>query len=628
MERCRPLLFTKKIWYTYNLRIQFYMLGGISAPGKDIMTRQNAKDEGSHPLKREDAYRALYTRSVYDAYYLAQGLLGGRSRSLEAVEEAFRRVKTKLAGLSEAEQDNLLLQQVVDVCRSRADNAFLQDESGADYIALMSMPMRARQVLMLADMLHLPDAIIAQVMHSRKDRVARSLKEARADLVRRAATALGPHETVEKIIERTVEVLTPQMVQGLWTRLGGRAEQMSGWSAPDMRGAVRKNWPLAVALAAALAVLMALVVMLTRGSPAQPGQSQAATAALEETAAAPTRTPTTLTVTPASTEPTYEVVLTLGGDTVLGGLPDRDHRDDSFAAVTGNESTYPFAGLLPILSRDDLTILNLECALTDRSVAQEDQDYPFKGRPDAANMLVAGSVEAVTLENSHSMDYGERGYEDTKEALETAGIQWADGENLLCYDTEQGIRIGIAALKDPITTENLADAIEELKRQGAKFIVLSLHWGEELAETPSQEQQELARKAIDLGADVIMGHHAHVVQTMEVYQNRPIFYSLGNVVYGGSTNPTDWDIALARIILECQQGEVVKVKWMAIPGSVSGEGEENNYQPQVYAPGTADAIRVYGKLGMSHTQLAGWKRLYDELWPSKDGTQTTAAQAE
>ena len=144
------------------------------------MTRQNAKTDSSRPLKREDAYRALYARSVYDAYYLAQGLLGGRSRSLEAAEEAYRRVETKLDGLSEAEQDNLLLQQVVDVCRSRADNAFLQDESGADYIALMSMSLRARLVLMLADMLHLPDAVIAQVMHSRKDRVVRSLKEARA----------------------------------------------------------------------------------------------------------------------------------------------------------------------------------------------------------------------------------------------------------------------------------------------------------------------------------------------------------------------------------------------------------------------------------------------------------------
>ena len=590
------------------------------------MARQKSKEDHSQAQSGKDLYQALYARSVFDAYYLAQGLLGGRSRSLEAVEEAFRRVRNQLAGLSEAEQDNLLLQQVADVCRSRADNAFLQDESGADYIALMSMPLRARMVLVLADMLHLPDPVIAQVMHSRKDRVVRSLKEARADLVRRAASALGPHETVEQVMGRNVEPLSQAMVQGLWARLGGDSSQMEGWEPPDMSGAVRKNWPLAVALAAALGVLMVLVVLLARGGQVRPGQTQATTAVLEQDTISPTRTPTTLTTTPASTEPTYEVVLTLGGDTVLGGLPGRDHRDDSFSAVTGNESTYPFAGLLPILSRDDLTILNLECALTDRTVAEEDQDHPFSGKPDAANMLVAGSVEAVSLENSHSMDYGEKGYEDTQEALETAGIKWADAENLLLYDTAQGIRIGLASLKDPITEEGLAAAIDGLKQQGAKFIVLSLHWGEELAQTPTQEQQELAHKAIDLGADVIMGHHAHVVQTMEVYRNRPIFYSLGNVVYGGSTNPTDWDIALARITLECRQGEVVKVNWLAIPGCVSGAGEENNYQPQVYAPGTADAIRVYSKLGMSHTQLAGWKRLYDELWPSEE-SQTTTAQA-
>lgn len=573
-------------------------------------------------------YQELYSRSIYDAYYLAQGLLGGKVRSLAVAEQAFRKVQEKLELLSDTEQDNLLLQQIVELCREQADSAVLEEESGADYIAFMSMPLRSRLVLVLADALHLPDDIIAHVMHSRKDRVVRALKEARADLNDRAASALDRHDTTEHILIRNVQPLTEEMVSDLWIKLGGKQGDMDDWQLPDMAGAGRKTWPVVTALCISLAVLMGLVILIaggyTRKGPEVPGSLENPSTT---TAAAPsaTRTPSTLTTTPVSTAPTQQLVLTLGGDTVLGGLPSRVNRKDSFPQTTKNESTYPFAGLLPLLSRDDLTILNLECTLTERHTPVDGQEYPFKGRPDAANMLVAGSVEMVSLENSHSKDYGEAGYTDTKTALETAGVRWADAENSVIYDTKVGVSIGVAALKGPVTSESLAEAINDLKQKGAAFIVLSLHWGEELAEAPSQEQQTLAHEAIDLGADVIMGHHTHVVQPMEVYNHRPIFYSLGNAVYGGSTTPSDWDIALARITLECRDGEVVDMDWLAIPGAVSGDPDENDYQPQVYEPGTAEAVRVYSKLGMSHTQLAGWKKLYDELYPKVEETTPTSS---
>ena len=593
-------------------------------PGKETMSRNKSNSDSSA------LYRDLYSRSIYDAYYLAQGLLGGEVRSMAAVEQAYRRVKEKLEPLTEAEQDNILLQQVAEICREQADTATLEEESGADYIAFMSMPLRSRQVLVLADALHLPDAIIAQIMHSRKDRVVRALKEARADLAERAASALDRHDTTEQILERNVRPLTAEKVEALWMRLGGKSGEMADWQEPDMRSTGRKIWPLVTALVVSVLVLMGLVTLMASGySLRSEDTPQNLEGALQLTTVAPalTRTPSTLTTTPVSEEPTEAVVLTLGGDTVLGGLPSRVDRRDSFPKKTGNESTYPFAGLLPVLSRDDLTILNLECTLTERNTPVEGQEYPFKGRPDAANMLVAGSVEMVSLENSHSMDYGESGYADMKSALETAGVQWVDAANCITYDTKAGVRIGVAALKDPVTSENLADVIDELKKKEADFIVLSLHWGEELAEAPSQEQQTLAHEAIDLGADVIMGHHSHVVQPMEVYNKRPIFYSLGNAVYGGSTNPSDWDIALARLTLACRDGEVVDLDWMAIPGCVSGDEDDNDYQPQVYEPGTAEAVRVYSKLGMSHTQLAGWKKLYDELYPKIEETSVPSATA-
>jgi len=575
-------------------------------------------------------YRDLYSRSVYDAYYLAQGLLGGEARSLAAVEQAYRKVKEKLDPLTEAEQDNILLQQVTEICREQADSATLEEESGADYIAFMSMPLRSRLVLVLADVLHLPDDVIAQIMHSRQERVVRTLKEARADLIETAASALDRHDTAAQILERNVHPLTAEMVDALWMRLGGKTGEMEEWQEPDMHSTGRKTWPLVTTLVIALVVLMGLVALMASGYSLQnqdmPGSPENSLQLLTTTPAM-SRTPSTLTTTPVSDEPTEAVVLTLGGDTVLGGLPSRVNRRDSFPQTTGNESTYPFAGLLPVLSRDDLSILNLECTLTERNTPVDGQEYPFKGRPDATNMLVAGSVEMVSLENSHSMDYGEAGYADMKTALETAGVQWVDAANCAVYDTNAGVRIGVAALQDPVTSENLAEVINALKQKEADFIVLSLHWGEELAEAPSQEQQTLAHEAIDLGADVIMGHHSHVVQPMEVYNKRPIFYSLGNAVYGGSTNPSDWDIALARITLACRDGEVVDMEWMAIPGCVSGDSDDNDYQPQVYEPGTAEAVRVYSKLGMSHTQLAGWKKLYDELYPKIEETpsSTTAA---
>jgi poly-gamma-glutamate synthesis protein (capsule biosynthesis protein) len=294
--------------------------------------------------------------------------------------------------------------------------------------------------------------------------------------------------------------------------------------------------------------------------------------------------------------------------------------------VTHDAADYPFKNLLPLFSQDDLTILNLECTLTDETLAAQGQQYPFKGKTSAAGMLAAGSVEAVGLANSHTMDYGQAGYADTVAALEGAQVKWSDADHVLVYDTKQGIRVGVASLSDPIDSQMIKNAIDLLKSQECKLIVLSLHWGEELAETPSQTQQELAREAIDRGADIIMGHHSHIVQTMEVYKNRPIFYSLGNCVYGGSTNPSDWDIALARITLTCQGKDIIKVHWMAIPGCVSSDGDANNYQPIAYAPGTADALRVYSKLGMSNAQLAEYKELYDKLWPDNRYSITTVAQ--
>ena len=236
-----------------------------------------------------------------------------------------------------------------------------------------------------------------------------------------------------------------------------------------------------------------------------------------------------------------------------------------------------------------MTFANLEGTFT-TSNDRQDKQYAFKGDPDYTEILTDGSVEVVTLANNHSGDYGEQGLSDTETALEKAGIDYCIGDTITVKEVN-GAKvafIGIFVNYGTDDSENqLRSDIENAKKQGAELIITAFHWGSEKATQPDETQQSLAHTAIDCGADLVVGHHPHVLQGIEKYNGKYIAYSLGNFCFGGNSNPSDMDTMIFRQTFTISSdGAAEDDDVTVIPCSISSDQSYNNYQP---APAEGDA---------------------------------------
>ena len=121
--------------------------------------------------------------------------------------------------------------------------------------------------------------------------------------------------------------------------------------------------------------------------------------------------------------------------------------------------------------------------------------------------------------------------------------------------------------------------LEEIKEKEPDLIIASFHWGDEGSPVPNETQIGLARLAIDNGADLVIGHHPHVLQGVEKYKGKYILYSLGNFCFGGNKNPKDKDTMIFKETFSFKNGKLYDDKASIIPCSVSSTGERNNFQP-------------------------------------------------
>ncbi len=252
---------------------------------------------------------------------------------------------------------------------------------------------------------------------------------------------------------------------------------------------------------------------------------------------------------------------------------------DAYADEYGTD--YFFKNVKDIFNEDNLTIINFEGTLTDRGV-REDKQFAFRGKPEYVNILTGASVEAVNLANNHSSDYGAQSLTDTKQILDNAGVLNCRGEDNVCVTEINGIRVGLVGinyLNDTMKTE-LESAINKADSMGAEIIILSIHWGEEKATAPNEEQIEAAHRAIDLGADLVIGTHPHVLQGIEKYNGRYIFYSLGNFSFGGNNAPADMDTAIWRQTFTISDGTLQDDdNYEIIPCRISSSDGYNDYCP-------------------------------------------------
>ena len=293
------------------------------------------------------------------------------------------------------------------------------------------------------------------------------------------------------------------------------------------------------------------------------------------------------------------LTLSVVGDCTLGTDETFDYDTSLNAYYENYGADYFLQNVKDIFSADDLTIANFEGTLTD-SDEREDKTFAFKAPASYASILTGGSVEAVNTANNHSHDYGEQSFDDTLAALDDAGIVHFGYDETAVMDVK-GIKVGLVGiyeLYDHLEREQqLKDNIAKVKADGAQLIVAIFHWGNETETVPDSNQTTLGRIAIDEGADLVCGHHPHVLQGIETYKGRNIVYSLGNFCFGGNSSPSDMDTMIYQQTFTIDANGVKKDNVTnIIPCSISSAAYDgyNNYQP---TPAEGDeTTRILGKI--------------------------------
>ena len=293
------------------------------------------------------------------------------------------------------------------------------------------------------------------------------------------------------------------------------------------------------------------------------------------------------------------LTLSVVGDCTLGTDETFDYDTSLNAYYENYGADYFLQNVKDIFSADDLTIANFEGTLTD-SDEREDKTFAFKAPASYASILTGGSVEAVNTANNHSHDYGDQSFDDTLAALNDAGIVHFGYDETAVMDVK-GIKVGLVGiyeLYDHLEREQqLKDNIAKVKADGAQLIVVIFHWGNETETVPDSNQTTLGRIAIDEGADLVCGHHPHVLQGIETYKGRNIVYSLGNFCFGGNSSPSDMDTMIYQQTFTIDADGVKKDNVTnIIPCSISSAAYDgyNNYQP---TPAEGDeATRILGKI--------------------------------
>ena len=293
------------------------------------------------------------------------------------------------------------------------------------------------------------------------------------------------------------------------------------------------------------------------------------------------------------------LTLSVVGDCTLGTDETFDYDISLNAYYENYGADYFLQNVKDIFSTDDLTIANFEGTLTD-SDEREDKTFAFKAPASYASILTGGSVEAVNTANNHSHDYGDQSFDDTLAALDDAGIVHFGYDETAVMDVK-GIKVGLVGiyeLYDHLEREQqLKDNIAKVKADGAQLIVVIFHWGNETETVPDSNQTTLGRIAIDEGADLVCGHHPHVLQGIETYKGRNIVYSLGNFCFGGNSSPSDMDTMIYQQTFTIDADGIKKDNVTnIIPCSISSAAYDgyNNYQP---TPAEGDeATRILGKI--------------------------------
>lgn len=255
--------------------------------------------------------------------------------------------------------------------------------------------------------------------------------------------------------------------------------------------------------------------------------------------------------------------LALAGDVMLGRLVND--------VIKTMPPARPWGDLLPLMTRADARLVNLECALTRhlKPWTRTEKVFHFRADPGAVEVLRAARIDAVSLANNHVLDYNETGLLDTLQHLDHAGIAHAGAGHDLddaCRPAlidARGCKVALIAVTDnepefaatagqpgtrylPVSHSSLPAIeaqVQAAQAAGAELIVLSNHWGPNMVERPPSHFHDFARAAIELGVDLYFGHSAHLCQGVEIHHGKPILYDTGDFLDDYAVDPwlrNDW----------------------------------------------------------------------------------------
>ncbi len=276
------------------------------------------------------------------------------------------------------------------------------------------------------------------------------------------------------------------------------------------------------------------------------------------------------------------ITISAAGDFTLGTDEAFTYEGSFPHEAEKNGLSHFVGGLGGVFEEDDLSTVNLETTLTE-ATEKAVKKFRFKGDPAYAQILTMGGIEAVNLANNHIYDYLQQGYDDTITNLEKEQVGYFGYDNQ--FETEiKGIKVGVLGYEgwqdSAEIREQVEGDIQKLHNDGVKIIVVHFHWGVERSYVPEESQKTLARFAVDTGADLVVGHHPHVVQGIEEYNDKFIVYSLGNFMFGGNRNPADKDTYVFQQTFHLEDGKLTDEKEVkVVPFSISSLTERNDYQP-------------------------------------------------
>ena len=309
------------------------------------------------------------------------------------------------------------------------------------------------------------------------------------------------------------------------------------------------------------------------------------------------------------------VTLTFTGDCTIGCTEKTRADSDSFDSVAAAKGyDYFFANFREMFEQDDQTVINFEGVFSDKK-AQETQTkvYRFRGPTDFVKILTGSSIEACSLANNHTGDFGKQGEESTKATLEENGIHWFQQYKPYIYEKD-GIRIAFLSFHNIWNEfDKVKKLMLSLKENGeADSIIVCWHAGLEYRGGHETNVERTSQAMVKYGADLVIINHPHVLQGINVYQNRCIFYSMGNFVFGGNSRIRTEDFKLNKTVTSLysivvrakltfsDEGKYLGQQVTIYPtvnssGKMDNHGQQiNNFQP--YRANAEEAVPIRAAL--------------------------------